>query len=191
LVRFDGNSFAVLDKNSTPALPGNDVRCLLETKDGALWIGTSDGLARWKDGVVTAFTTPEGLPGDGIRALVESANGGLWVWTDGGLARQDWERFLAITAADGLPSGGITAVTADGVGSLWVATTEGMVRYRNGRWTRPGLEALLPRDGVALICALPLHELGDSLKSIEQYALAVASKSTLVLLLNGYVAEHR
>ena len=46
LVRFDGNSFAVLDKNSTPALPGNDVRCLLETKDGALWIGTSDGLAR-------------------------------------------------------------------------------------------------------------------------------------------------
>jgi len=26
LVRFDGNSFAVFDKNSSPALPGNDVR---------------------------------------------------------------------------------------------------------------------------------------------------------------------
>ena len=32
LVRFDGNGFQVFDKNSTPALPGNDVRCLLETQ---------------------------------------------------------------------------------------------------------------------------------------------------------------
>ena len=30
LVRFDGNGFQVFDRNSTPALPGNDVRCLLE-----------------------------------------------------------------------------------------------------------------------------------------------------------------
>ncbi|MGA2051247.1 MAG: two-component regulator propeller domain-containing protein, partial [Terracidiphilus sp.] len=35
LVRFDGNSFQVFDKNTTPALPGNDVRCLLAASDGA------------------------------------------------------------------------------------------------------------------------------------------------------------
>ena len=38
LVRFDGSSFAVFDRNSTPALPSGDVRCLLETGDGALWV---------------------------------------------------------------------------------------------------------------------------------------------------------
>src|ERR1700684_1777546 len=31
LVRFDGNRFQVFDRNSSPALPGNDVRCLLQT----------------------------------------------------------------------------------------------------------------------------------------------------------------
>ncbi len=190
LVRFDGNGFQVFDRNSTPALPGNDVRCLLETKDGALWIGTSEGLARWKNAAVTAFTTQNGLPGNGIRALVEAANGGLWVWTDGGLARQNGERFAAITAADGLPAGEITAVATDGAGGLWIATTEGMAVYRDGRWTRPGLEALLPRDGVGVMCALPPHDLGIAEKSIEQHGLAVASKSTLRLLVNGYAFEH-
>ena len=29
LVRFDGNSFQVFDRTSTPALPGNDIHCLL------------------------------------------------------------------------------------------------------------------------------------------------------------------
>ncbi|MGA2084831.1 MAG: two-component regulator propeller domain-containing protein, partial [Terracidiphilus sp.] len=36
LVRFDGNGVTVFDRNSNPALPGNDIRCLLETRDGAL-----------------------------------------------------------------------------------------------------------------------------------------------------------
>ena len=54
---------------SKPALPGNDVSCLLATSDGALWIGTGDGLARLQDGVVTTFTTANGMPGNSIRAL--------------------------------------------------------------------------------------------------------------------------
>jgi signal transduction histidine kinase/streptogramin lyase len=95
LVRFDGNGFAVFDKNSTPALPGADVRCLLETRDGTLWIGTSEGLARWKDGVVTAFTTKDGLPGDGILELNGvDESGALWVNTNEGWARLVGDRFL-------------------------------------------------------------------------------------------------
>ncbi len=31
LVRFDGSSFAVFDRNSSPALPDSDIQCLLET----------------------------------------------------------------------------------------------------------------------------------------------------------------
>ena len=36
LVRFDGNGFADFDRNSTPALPSGDIRCLLEASDGSL-----------------------------------------------------------------------------------------------------------------------------------------------------------
>jgi len=139
LVRFDGNSFAVFDKNSTPALPGSDVRCLLATKDGALWIGTSEGLARWKDGAMTAFSTKDGLPGNEIRALVVSEIGDLWVWTDQGLAWLNGKgKFVDEIAKTGLPSSAIVRVIADGQGGLWVGTQDSVSIYRDGHWSAPG-----------------------------------------------------
>jgi ligand-binding sensor domain-containing protein/signal transduction histidine kinase len=98
LVRFDGNSFVLFDQNSKPgapsdrssslgwkpALPGNDVRCLLAANDGVLWIGTGDGLARLKDGVMTTFTTSNGLPGNSIRSLHEDQRGEISVSTESG-----------------------------------------------------------------------------------------------------------
>jgi ligand-binding sensor domain-containing protein len=124
----------VFDKNSTPALPGNDVRCLLETRDGALWIGTSEGLARWKDGAVTAFSTKDGLPGNGIRALVESENGSLWVWTDQELARLNEEgRFVDATSKTGFPASAIATVISDGRGELWVGTQDRVSIFRGIR----------------------------------------------------------
>jgi signal transduction histidine kinase/ligand-binding sensor domain-containing protein len=184
LVRFDGNGFQTFDRNSTPALPGNDVRCLLETRDGALWIGTSEGLARWKDGVVTAFTTHNGLPGNGIRTLVETADGVLWVWTDLGLARLNGEKFVATDVVDGLPAGEITAVTTDGAGGLWTTTTEGTAEYLNGRLTKFGsvYQAEFPKDGVEFVQILPVNMGHIVISKRPPDELAVASKSTLVLI---------
>ena len=107
LVRFDGTSFVLFDQNSKvgaprdrsssrgwkPALPGNDVRCLLAASDGALWIGTGDGLARWKDGSFATFTSSTGLPGNSIRSLnqdqqstviVSTEQGQVGMWYTGG-----------------------------------------------------------------------------------------------------------
>jgi signal transduction histidine kinase/ligand-binding sensor domain-containing protein len=116
LARFDGSGFQVFDRGSHPALPGpsfpgpslpgNDVRCLFEASDGTLWIGTSEGLALWKDGKTTAFTTRDGLPANGIRALAESADGSLFAWTDLGLARRNGERFVAVSNIDAFPGSG-------------------------------------------------------------------------------------
>ena len=96
LVRFDGNSFQVFDRNTPlgqggPALPGNDVRCLLATGDGALWIGTGDGLARWKDGAARIFTTKDGLPASGVRAL-SVKEGVVLATTDAGEASVNGDR---------------------------------------------------------------------------------------------------
>lgn len=166
LVRFDGNGFQVFDRNSTPALPGNDVHCLLATRDGSLWVGTSEGLARWKDGVVTAFGAREGLAGNGVRALVETADGFLWVWTDAGLARWNGERFVAVGVGDGRPGGAIAAATSDGQGDLWLATSQGSALDRGGRWTQLAAQALLPKDGVELVQALPDGERVVASKSV-------------------------
>jgi len=85
LVRFDGNSFLMLDQTSKPlAIPGNDVQCLLATPDGFLWIGTTDGLARLQNGSITIFTTANGLPSNSIRSIHAATNGGVIVSTQAG-----------------------------------------------------------------------------------------------------------
>ena len=150
LVRFDGNSFQLFDRNSTPELPSADVRYLLAGSHGTLWIGTSEGLASLIDGRVTAYSAKEGTPGGAVKAVLETLDGAIWTWTDGGLAR-------------GVPSGGgirfeapggelrnatITAVIGDGRGGLRVETTEGAQIYKDGRWTLLEPFATVPTNGL-------------------------------------------
>ena len=62
LAKFNGTGFVVFDKENTPQLKSNDIRALLEDRNGALWISTSYGLVRMQGGKFTSFTTNEGLP---------------------------------------------------------------------------------------------------------------------------------
>jgi ligand-binding sensor domain-containing protein/signal transduction histidine kinase len=110
LVRFDGVSFQLFDRNTGmtaggPALPGNDVRCLLADADGSLWIGTSDGLAHWQNGSVTVFTTREGLPANGIVSLKSNGRGGIGVETTGGSADYDHGHWMRVMAEQADPKG--------------------------------------------------------------------------------------
>src|ERR1043165_4445690 len=62
-------------------LPQNSVRAIVQTRDGYLWVGTLDGLARF-DGVrFTVFNRANspGLSGNRITALHEAADGALWM----------------------------------------------------------------------------------------------------------------
>jgi signal transduction histidine kinase/ligand-binding sensor domain-containing protein len=133
LVRFDGNGFAVFDRNSSPALPSSDIRCLLETTDEALWIGTSDGLARMKDGAVTNFTTAQGLPANGIKLLIETKDHVLWVWTDQGLVRLNGTRF--VSPVDAIAREPEVNVIANQHGGLSVENTAHDAAYEDGGWT--------------------------------------------------------
>src|SRR5205814_2001265 len=163
LVRFDGNGFQVFDRASTPALPGNDVHALLEARDGALWIGTSEGLARWKDGATRAFNTNDGLPGIDVRALAEDTSGVMWVYTESGLARLNGERFEA--AGDWRPGAVITTVTASGQTRPW-----GDANPNAGdAWRRAADQAGLARDDL------------EFLAEFNNGAIGVADKSTLML----------
>jgi signal transduction histidine kinase/ligand-binding sensor domain-containing protein len=104
LVRFDGNTFLVLDQNSRPAIPSGDIRCLLAASDGALWAGTSDGLVRMKNAVATTFTTKEGLPGNEVRALGQNPDGSIWTRTAGGMAALSGDRFVSTTVEANAPT---------------------------------------------------------------------------------------
>ena len=59
-------------------LPSNNIPTLLVTRDGTFWIGTTNGLASWKDGKLTTYSE---LNGSRILALLEDRNGTVWVAT--------------------------------------------------------------------------------------------------------------
>ncbi|MCP5105140.1 MAG: response regulator [bacterium] len=85
LARFNGKDFEVFNRDSHPAMPGNFIMDLIEDRDGALWIATiGGGVARFKDGEFTRFTTENGLAGNRVNTLCRHRDGSIWVGTRGG-----------------------------------------------------------------------------------------------------------
>src|SRR5205814_1011613 len=80
-------------------LPQNKVTAVVQTRDGYLWAGTFNGLARF-DGVrFTVFddnNTPE-LHSSRITSLFEAGDGALWIGTESGdVSRYQDGHFVAV-----------------------------------------------------------------------------------------------
>ena len=109
-------------------LPSNWVRDIIQTRDGYIWIGTHNGVARY-DGVrfrvFNRSNTPE-LPANDARTFCETSDGKLWIGTIGGLARFTAGRpgrFERFKEFDGI---GVAAIFEDRSGKLWLGTREEM-----------------------------------------------------------------
>jgi signal transduction histidine kinase/ligand-binding sensor domain-containing protein len=115
-------------------LPQNSVRALAQTRDGYLWIGTDDGIARF-DGVrFLSYGSREGLRNGRVRVLFEDSGGTLWIGSAGvGLASRRNGRFETLTIKDGLPADSITALAEDASGRLWIGTESGLAVLEKGR----------------------------------------------------------
>jgi ligand-binding sensor domain-containing protein len=125
--------------STTAGLPQNTVSALAQTKDGYLWVGTEEGLARF-DGVrFVTFdrgTTPA-MPSGNVQALLGLQDGRLWIGTYGaGLVLFDGLRFIAFGEREGLVGHSVLAMAEDGEGGLWVGTERGLNHLRDGRFLR-------------------------------------------------------
>src|SRR5678816_982871 len=87
-------------------LPQNTVHSIAQTRDGYIWIGTEEGLARF-DGIrFTVFDKQNTaqLKSNYIRALFADRQGALWIGTAEGLVRLFNGTFNTFTTNEGLPS---------------------------------------------------------------------------------------
>jgi ligand-binding sensor domain-containing protein/signal transduction histidine kinase len=117
-------------------LPQNYVRALAQTRDGCLWVGSDDGVARFDGLRFVSFGLREGLHSGPVRTLLGDSRGALWIGgAGGGLTRWHEGRFTTFTLQDGLPSYSITALAEDNTGRIWVGTESGLVVWDNGRLT--------------------------------------------------------
>jgi ligand-binding sensor domain-containing protein/signal transduction histidine kinase len=121
LVRFDGASFVVYDRDNTPAIRENSIFCLTASSDGSLWAGTDGaGLLRYKGGQFRSFRAAEGLTNDFVRAVFETRAGVLWAGTDDGLFRLEGDRLVRVDGTGKIPALAVHAIREDSAGNLWV-----------------------------------------------------------------------
>jgi signal transduction histidine kinase/ligand-binding sensor domain-containing protein/DNA-binding response OmpR family regulator/HPt (histidine-containing phosphotransfer) domain-containing protein len=134
-------------------LPQNSVNSIHQTRDGYLWIGTYEGLARF-DGVsfrVFNRTNTSNLRSNSVARIVEDSKGRLWVafWARGGLAQLEHGVVERVwTNDDGLLSNQVWDVAEDHDGVIWIATEGGLNRLEGDTVTSP--TALAGLDGMSI-----------------------------------------
>jgi len=133
-------------------LPQNSAIALCQTRDGYLWIGTQEGLARF-DGayfVVLEKSNTPAITNDYITALLEDRDGALWIGTNGGgLCCLKNSAFTTFTTKNGLPNNIIRSIIQDRSGALWIGTNGGGVcTMSNGTFTTYNSKNGLPNDVV-------------------------------------------
>lgn len=116
-----------------PRFPGAEPSVLMESRDGAVWIGTTlSGLFRY-DG-----TTFESIPTthQEILSLFEDAEGNIWVGTGGGGLNQVRPRAITLeTGEAGLSFEAVQSLSEDTNGQVWAAMQNGaLARQVEGRW---------------------------------------------------------
>jgi ligand-binding sensor domain-containing protein/signal transduction histidine kinase len=138
-LRYDGRSWFP-DKTYTRAdgLPQTSVYAVHESHDGTVWAGTlTAGLAEFKAGSFTRYSTAHGVGSNTINAILEATDGSMWFGTPNGLRALSKGQWRAYTSQDGLPPGNVNCLLEDASGALWIGTDNGIAFMRWGAIQTP------------------------------------------------------
>jgi len=133
LYRFDGVRAVPWQPLGNQQLPGDRIFSLLISRNGALWIGTTKGLASWQAGKLTRY---QELTGEIIFDLLEDRSGTIWVAAGGAptagklcAIRNDG---VDCFGGDGQLGSGVSALHEDRDGNLWAGVLDGLWRWKPG-----------------------------------------------------------
>ncbi|MEP7305261.1 MAG: two-component regulator propeller domain-containing protein [Acidobacteriota bacterium] len=155
--------FALTAWTETTGLPTGSVVAITQSRDGYLWLGTTNGLVRF-DGFEFqrwgARDEPP-LPGQYITDLISSRDGSLWMGYSelDGVSRIQNGVLSYFSTADGFLNGPATAMVEDSTGTIWVGGRTGLSAFRSGRWQRFGEPDGLPNVEVLAIYEDDAHAL--------------------------------
>lgn len=117
-------------------LHGPNVHHYVDTDDGVVWAGGTEGVTRIEGETLRSWRgTPGGTGAMAFRsvlALFRDRTGTIWVGTQSGLTRvidaPDGPKFATIRTGQGLPENWINDIIDDTRGDLWLLGLEGITR---------------------------------------------------------------
>src|ERR1051326_8278419 len=120
---------------SKNGLPENDVKGVVQTEDGYLWLATENGVVRFDGMSFTVFdhrNTP--VMGDDYVSTLLVEGKDLWIRTTSAVLRYKNKEFIRVMAQDGLPEGRTKELWRDFEGNLRVKTAAGTAVWKNGKF---------------------------------------------------------
>lgn len=144
LYKYDGKTFNLFTVNN--GLNSNEISCLLEDRDGRIWIGTKAGLCLYDGKTFTEIKIPlpKNLPPNKnlyfqnhwVYNMMQAKNGKLWFVTIDGVYIYDGKSFIHFPineASNGFLTRNdkVERILEDKEGNIWFGgrTNEGVFRY--------------------------------------------------------------
>ncbi len=122
------------------------VWCFLEDREHNIWVGTQNGLNRFRDEKIATLTRREGLASDNVDALAAGPNGEIWASTSIGANRIDGgHRDLYLK---GVAVMGLSMVQEN---SLWAGTNLGVMSLKDGKWASLPMPAGIQLQNVTVV----------------------------------------
>jgi signal transduction histidine kinase len=139
-------------------LPSDRITALLKDRDGAIWIGTENGIARFNGNKIEKFPANDPLSNDAINALFEDREGDIWIGGDiTGLSILRPQKFVTYSFREPAGSSKIRCVSGTSDGSVWIGTDgAGLKRLREGQFS-----TLTTADGLSSNVILSLAAESD------------------------------
>ena len=141
-------------------LSGDDIYDLFEDREGNIWVGTINGLDRFRELPVATYSRNQGLSEIPWGGMLAARDGSVWFATLNGLNRlshgqvavyrQDRTARGQEVVGSGLPDEGVGSLFQDSRGRIWVSTLTGIGYLENDRFIRTaapgGLVSSLTED---------------------------------------------
>src|SRR5262249_52684693 len=141
-------------------LSADFVNRIFEDREGSIWIGTADGLDRFREYPIPTISRNQGLSNSPTGPVQATPDGSIWIgtakglnrWADGNLTfyrgrsalsenrRADETKLNVSGSATEIANsglvGGSQSLGLDDEGRLWVSTGDGVFYFERGRFVR-------------------------------------------------------
>jgi signal transduction histidine kinase/ligand-binding sensor domain-containing protein len=132
--------------SASDGLSAARVWCFLEDREHNIWVGTQNGLNRFRDEKIATLTAREGLLRDNFDALAAGPDGTIWASTASGMRRIDGGHHDLY-----LKGTGVLGLLIDPQNTIWAGTNRGVVHAENGDWRYLPIPAEMRLQNVTVV----------------------------------------